>query len=169
MEDHKALRVYLQGWLGQKERNMMGKVRSLTIIGSVILIVYLIPLIAIAESPSPEAKGKLLFKQNCEVCHGLDGRGENPLKPMGGMKDDGVYLAPAINGTGHTWHHPDGMIFDIIKNGSFAKESPMRGFKEKFADEDINLIMNYFKTMWPEKIRTMHAKRENNIKAQKQN
>src|SRR3989304_9715273 len=50
-------------------------------------------------------RGEALYRLNCAPCHGASGAGENPQSPMGGVKDDGSFLAPALDGTGHAWHH----------------------------------------------------------------
>ncbi|MFG1491011.1 cytochrome c, partial [Oceanospirillum sp. HFRX-1_2] len=48
-------------------------------------------------------QGKPLYQENCAQCHGGFGQG-NPdwRKPT----EDGHYLPPPLNGTGHAWHHP---------------------------------------------------------------
>ena len=94
--------------------------------------------------------GKQLFAENCATCHGKDGIGENPNQPRGGMTAGGVMIAPALNGTGHTWHHPDQMLFHTIKNGSMAQNSKMVGFKDKLNDDQIRSVLRYIKSLWPE-------------------
>ena len=80
------------------------------------------PLNALANAPSPAEieQGKKLFALNCSSCHGVEGVGQNPESPNGGMLDEGGYLAPALNGTGHAWHHPNSVLFKTIKHGSIA-------------------------------------------------
>ena len=114
----------------------------------------------ISETPTPQnlGRGAQLFAQHCAQCHGPAGIGENPQQARGGMKADGSYLAPALNGTGHTWHHPTGMLFNIIKNGSRAENSAMRGFKGRLKDEEIHTVIKYLKSLWPEKIRKHYEK-----------
>ena len=72
------------------------------------------------------------------------------------MKDQGGYLAPALNGTGHAWHHPDEVLFRIIHEGSIAEDSPMRGFAGKLSDSEIVASIHYFKSLWPEEILNRH-------------
>lgn len=109
--------------------------------------------ISATSTPKNLEKGAQLFAQNCVQCHGPGGVGEDPQQSRGGMKADGSYLAPALNGTGHTWHHPTEMLFHIIKNGSPVENSAMLGFKSKLKDEEIHTIIEYFKSLWPEDIR----------------
>ena len=105
------------------------------------------------------ALGEKLFTENCLSCHGSGARGENPAQSRGGQKADGSYLAPALNGTGHAWHHPNEMLFSTIKDGSIAKDSPMRGFKDKLSDDDIVAVLQYIKSLWPDEIQVRHAMR----------
>ena len=138
-------------------------------IGSVPLIfllgVYLyqqnsFPLDALSRTPSQIelSQGRELFAKNCSSCHGVEGVGQNPESPNGGMLDGGGYLAPALNGTGHTWHHPDSVLFKTIKHGSIASDSSMRAFSGRLSDEEIILVIQFFKSLWPESIRENHAK-----------
>ena len=102
------------------------------------------------------AEGEQVFATNCAVCHGEMAVGENPHHPMGGMKDQGGYIAPALNGTGHAWHHPDAVLFKIIQEGSIAEDSPMYGFDEKLSDAEIVASIHYFKLLWPKEIPNRH-------------
>jgi len=102
-------------------------------------------------------KGKKLFAQNCSSCHGVEGVGQNPESPNGGMLDEGGYLAPALNGTGHAWHHPNSVLFKTIKHGSIASDSSMRAFSNRLSDKEIVMIIHYFKSLWPDPIREKHS------------
>ena len=110
------------------------------------------------QVPSSEsiAKGEQIFVANCAACHGEKAVGENLQRPLGGMKDQGGYLAPALNGTGHAWHHPDETLFRIIQEGSIAEDSPMRGFAGRLSDSEIVASIHYFKSLWPEEILNRH-------------
>ena len=117
------------------------------------------PLKALANAPSPAEieQGKILFAQNCSLCHGVEGVGQNPETPNGGMLDEGGYLAPALNGTGHAWHHPNSVLFKTIKHGSIASDSSMRAFSNRLSDKEIVMIIHYFKSLWPDPIREKHS------------
>ena len=110
------------------------------------------------QTPSSKsiAEGKQVFATNCAVCHGEMAVGENFHHPMGGMKDQGGYLAPALNGTGHAWHHPDAVLFNTIQEGSIAEDSPMRGFAGRLSDAEIVASIHYFKSLWPKEILNRH-------------
>ena len=116
------------------------------------------PLDSLSRTPSQIelSQGSELFAQNCSSCHGVEGVGQNPETPNGGMLDEGGYLAPALNGTGHAWHHPNSVLFKTIKHGSIASDSSMRAFSNRLSDKEIVMIIHYFKSLWPDLIREKH-------------
>jgi mono/diheme cytochrome c family protein len=116
------------------------------------------PLEALAQNPTPTQleQGRTLFAQNCAACHGPQAVGQLPKSPKGGIQADGTYLAPALNGNGHAWHHPNQVLFETIKHGSIAPDSPMRGFSGRLNDEEIVAVIQYFKSLWPATIRERH-------------
>ena len=117
------------------------------------------PLDSLSRTPSQIelSQGSKLFTQNCSSCHGVEGVGQNPESPNGGMLDGGGYLAPALNGTGHAWHHPNSVLFKTIKHGSIASDSSMRAFSNRLSDKEIVMIIHYFKSLWPDPIREKHS------------
>ena len=117
------------------------------------------PLDSLSRTPSQIelSQGSELFAQNCSSCHGVEGVGQNPESPNGGMLDEGGYLAPALNGTGHAWHHPNSVLFKTIKHGSIASDSSMRAFSNRLSDKEIVMIIHYFKSLWPDPIREKHS------------
>ena len=114
--------------------------------------------VSVSMAPSPEqiARGKALFAENCAICHGPQARGQNPSTPRGGKTGAGVYIAPALNGTGHAWHHPADALFKTIRNGSLASDSPMRGFEGRLGDEEIRDVLGYLFSLWPAKIQARY-------------
>jgi len=113
----------------------------------------------LSEPPTSEqvTQGQKIFQQNCAACHGPAATGQNPKRPKGGMMANGTHLAPALNGTGHAWHHANELLFNTVKHGSMAKDSPMRGFADRLSDEEIVSVLQYVKSLWPDEIRVRHA------------
>ena len=111
-----------------------------------------------AGLPEQTQLGDALYRTNCAICHGEAGVGENPEKPNGGRKPDGGYIAPAHNGNGHTWHHPPDVLFKIVKNGSPASDSPMKGWKDRLKDEEIRAILAYILSLWPPDLRERYRR-----------
>jgi mono/diheme cytochrome c family protein len=62
--------------------------------------------------------------------------------------------APPHDETGHTWHHPDRLLFGITKNGLVPPyapedyESDMPGFAGRLSDEEIWSVLAYIKSHW---------------------
>ena len=103
--------------------------------------------------------GDALFQEHCAACHGKQGVGEDPAHLQGGWREDGSRIAPALNGTAHSWHHEPELLYDYIKSGSVAQDSPMPSFGEDLDDTQIKAIIKYFQSLWPEKIRGIYEKR----------
>lgn len=97
------------------------------------------------------SKGQEVYEQNCQECHGVKAIGEDPENP-GGTLD----IAPALNGTAHTWHHPPVFLFQKIKNRIVNKSSPMPPFADILSDDEINAVLAYIKSLWPENIRKQY-------------
>ena len=103
------------------------------------------------DSALQVAKGKILYDQNCASCHMSNLSGAKNWK---GYDEDGHRLSPPLNGTGHTWHHSDDQLHSIIKYG-FAKlienyEGKMLGFGHKLKDSEIDSVISYMKSYWPD-------------------
>ena len=96
------------------------------------------------------AKGKIAYENNCVSCHQVNLVGAKNWK---GLDEDGHRKAPPLNGTGHTWHHDDATLHNIIKYGlnKLVKnyEGKMLGFKDKLRDKDIDSVLSYMKSFWP--------------------
>ena len=69
-----------------------------------------------------EAKpvGQILYETNCQSCHG---------GASGGRIDE---IPPRHNANGHTWHHPDQQLIQIITGG--YKVSDERGEMPAFGE-----------------------------------
>ena len=102
------------------------------------------------------ALGQRLYAENCATCHGADLEGQPDWQtPLA----NGRYPAPPHDETGHTWHHPDDILFRIVKEGTAAivgggYESDMPGFADVLSDAEIRAVLAYIKSTWPERERT---------------
>ena len=66
--------------------------------------------------------------------------------------------APPHDASGHTWHHPDGVLFRITREGPAAVvgggyQSDMLGFGNVMSDDDIWAVLSFIKSTWPERER----------------
>jgi mono/diheme cytochrome c family protein len=65
-----------------------------------------------------------------------------------------VYPAPPHNNDGHTWHHPDQQLLDIIAAGGNLPNSAMPGFSGKLTQRQMEAVLGYIKTFWgPDELR----------------
>jgi len=133
----------------------------------VALLWVVAPQLVAAASPQPSMVssdpevldlGRGLFEQNCSPCHGKNAVGEDPATPMGGWKDGVGQLAPALNGTGHAWHHPPSYHFQNIRSGSTLKDSRMIGWKQRMSDFDIIAVIAYFQSLWPPHLKAAYQR-----------
>ncbi len=99
------------------------------------------------------AQGQSLYNVRCASCHGKNLEGQpNWQTPL----PNGRMPAPPHDKTGHTWHHTDDALTGITKLGlkPFAGdnyESDMPAFGAILSDEEIEAILAYIKSTWPER------------------
>ena len=103
--------------------------------------------------------GKTHYAKHCASCHGAKLEGQPDWKRQ---LSSGRMPAPPHDASGHTWHHPDGVLFRIIKEGPAAVvgdgyQSDMPGFGNILTDEDIRAVLSFIKSRWPERERAYQA------------
>jgi mono/diheme cytochrome c family protein len=111
------------------------------------------------EPPRDLARGAALYAERCAACHGANLEGAENWREAG---PDGRLPAPPHDATGHTWHHPDDVLFAITKHGSAAVigggyVSDMPGFASVMSDAEIRDTLAYIKSTWPEAERAHQA------------
>jgi mono/diheme cytochrome c family protein len=94
--------------------------------------------------------GESLYLQECAACHGADLRGAPNGKKA---NDDGSYPPPPHDSSGHTWHHSDATLIDLILNGSGFEQSRMPAFAGRLSDDEVWAIIEYLKSEWGERER----------------
>ena len=101
--------------------------------------------------------GSGIFQQNCSVCHGSQAEGAGNWRESG---PDGKYPAPPLDGSGHAWHHPLKILFQVIKHGSPGGQGNMPAWSEKLSEEDMISVIAWFQSKWPEEIYLAWMQRE---------
>ena len=103
------------------------------------------------------ARGKAAYELHCASCHGarLEGQANWQTKLHSGRMP-----APPHDASGHTWHHPDAVLFGITKHGLVPGKyappgyhSDMPAFGKVLADDEIWAVLAYIKSRWPPEIR----------------
>jgi mono/diheme cytochrome c family protein len=101
--------------------------------------------------PAGLALGEKLYAQHCAACHGAKLEGQPDWRQR---LPNGRLPAPPHDESGHTWHHPDGVLFGITKNGLTPPYAPpdyetdMPAFAGKLTDEEIWAVLAYLNSHW---------------------
>lgn len=95
--------------------------------------------------------GGQVYAEHCASCHGANLEGQPNWKVR---LPSGRLPAPPHDASGHTWHHPDGVLFRITKEGTAAVvgggyESDMPGFGAILSDAEIRAVLEWIKNTWP--------------------
>ena len=133
--------------------------------GAVVLAVLVVAgtlVAALWSSPAPRADpanaaqvalGGIVYERQCASCHGAKLEGQPNWRDR---LPNGRMPAPPHDATGHTWHHPDGVLFGITKEGlvpgRYAPKgyaSDMPGFGGALSDDEIWAVLAYLKSAWP--------------------
>lgn len=110
------------------------------------------------------AQGSKIYAAHCAACHGADLSGEPGWPDWRQRKPDGQLAAPPHDETGHTWHHPDEMLFQITKLGTAGyigdpnHPSDMPAFGEVLSDREIAAVLSYIKSTWTGEARDANAR-----------
>lgn len=113
----------------------------------------------LAGSPAVLSQGQALYTANCAACHGAALEGQENWQER---RADGRLPAPPHDESGHTWHHPDALLFAVTKYGTEALaggdyKSDMTGFEGILSDAEIIAILTYIKSTWPPEIQARQA------------
>ena len=103
--------------------------------------------------------GQQVYEARCASCHGVRLEGQANWRQPGA---DGLLPAPPHDASGHTWHHPDEMLFRITKYGvaRAAKlpnhASAMPAFEGVLSDTEIVAALSWIKSQWPPSVQSRH-------------
>ena len=104
------------------------------------------------------ALGGQLYTKHCAECHGAKLEGQPNWQER---QSNGRLPAPPHDASGHTWHHADGLLIALTKEGPATMagggyESDMAGYKDILSDDEIIAVLSYIKSKWPAEIRQSH-------------
>ena len=113
-----------------------------------------------ADDLAVVARGEEIYAVQCASCHGAELEGQPDWRSRG---PDGLLPAPPHDASGHTWHHADDLLFEIVKYGPGAVigdpayRSAMPAYEGVLDDEDIVAALTYIKHSWPAEERRWQA------------
>lgn len=127
------------------------KVTPITRLGRSVLILALLALVAAAcggegDTASP-SRGAELYEASCQTCHGdpVTGEGRIPAE------------TPSHGPGGHTWHHADGQLIDLVLGRFNYPGREMPSFGDTLSDQDVEDILAYLKQGWTAEQRDYQA------------
>lgn len=109
-----------------------------------------------ADDPKVLAQGRVIYQARCTACHGARLEGQPNWRERDAA---GRLPAPPHDASGHTWHHPDDVLFRIVKYGVAQGAnipnypSNMPAFEGALSDEEIIAVLSWIKSQWPPRIR----------------
>ena len=104
----------------------MGDVRGKRTISVRAAAVVVVMLVLSGCGADDIEEGREVYASACAACHGAAGEGQPEWHVL---KADGTLPAPPLNGDGHTWHHPDGVLYRVVSEGGQVLEDPALEFK----------------------------------------
>lgn len=115
----------------EKQRNIL--VLSLVAIGLAFLLLQTSKPAEPLASEQVIALGSEIYAQTCATCHGDEGEGHKA-----------ILTAPALNGSEHSWHHPDGQIQSLILDGG----NLMPALRDQLTDDEVVAVIRFVQTWW---------------------
>ena len=108
-----------------------------------------------ADNAEHVALGQQVYASFCAGCHRVNLEGQPNWRqrlPLGNLP------APPHDETGHTWHHADQWLFEIVKyEGRYHAppryRSAMPAYQEMLSDAEIWAVLAFIKSRWPAAIR----------------
>jgi len=105
---------------------------------------------AVPPLPTLEAarvgRGTELYAQYCSECHGANLEGALDWKLS---LPDGSLPPPPHDDAGHTWHHPDALLLEIIaQGGDPSYNSRMPAFGDDLSQDEIASVLDFIKSRW---------------------
>jgi mono/diheme cytochrome c family protein len=134
-------------------------------LGALVAVFGLVlsPLRMTASDPSTGAanllRGEAIYAEACASCHGANLEGQVDWQSASAS---GRLPAPPHDASGHTWHHSDRLLLDIMRRGTAnvvggGYASDMPGFGDIYTDQELRDVLAWIKTHWPERERDFQA------------
>ena len=112
------------------------------------------------RNPAQLALGAKVYAAQCAACHGQQLEGQPDWRRR---LPNGRLPAPPHDDSGHTWHHPEELLFNITKHGlvpPYAPEgyaSDMPAHAGRLSDEEIHAALAYIMSHWSNEVLAARA------------
>jgi mono/diheme cytochrome c family protein len=113
-----------------------------------------------AQDAKNVAAGEAVYVRHCAACHGAHLEGQPNWRRR---LPNGRLPAPPHDASGHSWHHPDTLLFGIVKNGLVPPYAPagyasdMPAFGGVLSDGQIRAVLAYIQSRWPKQVMEARA------------
>ncbi len=107
------------------------------------------------------ALGERVYVEHCASCHLEGASGEPQWRKLG---EDGRFPPPPLNGDGHSWHHPSMVLKRVIHDGGPMGRSNMPPWGDKLSDEEIEAVIAWFQSLWPQQAFEAWARMETEMR-----
>jgi len=103
------------------------------------------------DAPPDLRAGAAIYAQQCAACHGAKLEGQPNWRQR---LPNGRLPAPPHDESGHTWHHPDEVLFGITKHGLVPPYAPagypsdMPAFAGTLSDHEIRSVLAWISASW---------------------
>jgi mono/diheme cytochrome c family protein len=104
--------------------------------------------------------GAKVYAAQCAACHGRNLEGQPDWRRR---LPSGRLPAPPHDDSGHTWHHPEELLFKITKYGLVPPHAPegyesdMPAYAGKRSDEEIYAALAYIMSHWSKEVLAARA------------
>lgn len=103
--------------------------------------------------PQLVLSGEQLYQQYCSACHGINLEGQPNWQ---NRLPDGSFPAPPHDSSGHTWHHTDALLLEIIaEGGNPALGATMQGFADVIDEQGRLAVLEFIKSRWGQEEREL--------------
>lgn len=97
----------------------------------------------VASSPQSIAAGQATYQKMCRFCHGDKAEGNGKMAPKGSNP-------PNLTDAEWKFGDTDGEIFTVLLNGT-PPNFVMKGYKGKVPDQDLWNVVNYLRSLGPQR------------------
>lgn len=107
------------------------------------------PAVARVSDPAVLARGQRIYQTHCASCHGPRAEGASGWHRRA---PDGRFPPPPLDGSGHAWHHSFAWLKRTIQEGTRHAGGGMPGWGDKLSEQDIEAVIAWFQSLWPEEL-----------------